>query len=81
MPAKQTRPRIELSAEEMEKLQQLSVSRTAPYDQVTRARILLAYESGESKSAIARSVGVSRPTVDLRVNKALCAESRSPYGI
>ena len=73
MNAKQTRPSIELSAEEMEKLRQLSVSRTEPYDQVTRARIILAYQEGESKSAIARFVGVSRPTVDLCINKALCA--------
>ena len=73
MNAKQTRPSIELSAEEMEKLRQLSVSRTEPYDQVTCARIILAYQEGESKSAIARFVGVSRPTVDLCINKALCA--------
>jgi transposase len=73
MTAKQTRPRIELSAEDMEKLRQLTVSRTAPYDQVTRAKILLAYEGGESKSAIARLMGVSRPTVDRCINKGLCA--------
>jgi len=73
MAAKQTRPSISLSAEEMEKLRQLSVSRTEPYDQVTRARILLAYEAGESKSALARRIGVSRPTVDLCIHKALCA--------
>src|SRR5690606_19029743 len=77
MTAKQPRPRIELSAEEMEKLRQLSVSRTEPYDQVTRARILLAYEAGDSKSAIARGIGVRRPTVDLCVNKALCARPQT----
>lgn len=73
MNAKRPRPKIELSAEQMEKLRQLSVSRTEPYDQVTRAKTLLAYDAGESKSAIARRVGVSRPTVDLCIHKALCA--------
>jgi transposase len=73
MTAKQTRQRIAMTAEETEKLQQLSASRTAPYDQVTRARILLAYEAGESKSSLARRIGVSRPTVDLCISKALCA--------
>lgn len=73
MTAKQTRPRFDMSADDMEKLRQLSVSRIAPYDQVTRGRILLAYEADDSKSAIARVIGVSRPTVDLCINKALCA--------
>jgi transposase len=67
------RPKLELSDEDMETLQQLSVSRTEPYDQVTRARILLAYHEGESKSSISRRIGVSRPTVLLCIDKALCA--------
>jgi len=37
-----------------------------------RARILLGYASGESISEIARQVGVSRPTVGLCIDKALC---------
>ena len=73
MAAKRMRPKLELSDEDMETLQQLSVSRTEPYDQVTRAKILLAYHVGESKSAISRRIGVSRPTVLLCINKALCA--------
>ena len=73
MAAKRMRPKFELSDEDMETLQQLSVSRTEPYDRVTRAKILLAYHVGESKSAISRRIGVSRPTVLLCINKALCA--------
>ena len=73
MAAKRMRPKLELSDEDMETLQQLSVSRTEPYDQVTRAKILLAYHEGESKSSISRRIGVSRPTVLLCINKALCA--------
>lgn len=73
MPEKRMRLDLEITSEEMETLLQLSVSRTEPYDRVTRARILLAYHGGESKSSIARRIGVSRPTVHLCVNKALCA--------
>ena len=73
MTARRMRSKLELGSEDMEKLLQLSVSRTEPYDQVTRAKILLAYHAGESKSAIARRIGVSRPTVHLCINKALCA--------
>ncbi len=73
MAAKRMQPKFELSDEDMETLQQLSVSRTEPYDQVTRAKILLAYHVGASKSAISRRIGVSRPTVLLCINKALCA--------
>ena len=52
MRATETRSRIELSAEEMEKLRRLSVSRTEPYDQVARARILLAYVAGEARGPL-----------------------------
>jgi len=73
MAGKRMRSKLELDSEDMEKLLQLCVSRTEPYDQVTRAKILLAYHAGESKSAIARRIGVSRPTVHLCIQKALCA--------
>lgn len=73
MAVKAMRPRLDLESQDIEKLQQLSVSRTEPYDQVTRARILLAHHTGESITAIARRIGVSRPTVHLCINKALCA--------
>lgn len=81
MTAKQSRPRIELSAEEMEKLRQLSLSRTEPYEQVTRARILLAYDAGESKSAIARGIGVSRPTVGCALTRPCVPAPRPRSGI
>jgi YD repeat-containing protein len=72
MAAKRARQKLEMSHEEIAKLEQLSVSRTEPYDRVTRARVLLAYRAGGRKSAIARRMGVSRPTVDLCIKKALC---------
>ena len=37
-----------------------------------RAEILLAYEAGDSVSGIARRLGVSRPTVGLCIDKAVC---------
>ncbi len=70
MTAKTTRPKLELSDKEIKMLRLLSVSRTAPHDQVTRANILLAYRDGETKSSISRRIGVSRPTVDLCIRKA-----------
>ena len=73
MTANKARPELELSCKDLDLLHRLSVSRTDPHDQVTRAKILLAYHEGEGKSSIARRVGVSRPTVDLCINKALCA--------
>lgn len=76
MTAKTTRPKLGLSDKEIEMLQQLSVSRTSPHDQVTRANILLAYHDGEAKISISRRIGVSRPTVDLCINKALSGGAR-----
>jgi len=76
MTARRMRSKLELGSEDMEKLLQLSVSRTEPYDQVTRAKILLAYHAGESKSAIARRIGVSRPTVHLSYFPHQSAEMR-----
>lgn len=70
MVAKRMSPKLELVKEDVDKLQQLSVSRTEPYDQVTRAKVLLAYHSGESKISISKRLGVSRPTVHLCIAKA-----------
>jgi DNA invertase Pin-like site-specific DNA recombinase len=79
MIAKAPRYQLELSAKEIEMLSQLSVSRTEPQARVTRAEILLAYNQGEPKSAIARRIGVSRPTIDLCVRKALAPELMLPF--
>ena len=46
-------------------------SRTAPVREVERARILLAYADRLPLQAIARQVGVSRPTVYKCIDKAL----------
>ena len=53
------------------KLKSLAGSRTAPARDVARARILLACAEGQSLSAIARNVGVSRPTACKCIEKAV----------
>lgn len=71
MSAIRTRHELGLTEKDVEKLRQLSVSRSEPYNRVTRAKILLDYHQGQRKSDIARRNGVSRPTVDLCVMKAM----------
>src|SRR3954451_17677447 len=53
----------ELTDEERQGLEQLAASRTAEARLVERARIVLAAVQGRRVSAIARDLGVSRPTV------------------
>jgi transposase len=53
----------ELSEEESRELERLARSRTAEARLVQRARLLLALAGGESPTAVARRVGVTRATV------------------
>ena len=53
----------ELTDRERQELEQLAGSRTAEARLVERARIVLAAAEGRGPSAIARDLGVSRPTV------------------
>jgi transposase len=69
------RPRLKLSAEEVEHLRGLRDSRTAPWRQTQRARIVLRYYSGENVSQIARAVGMTRTSVDKWIRKALAMGS------
>lgn len=71
MPFKKLRANLILSEEDRIKLEQISVSRTETYAKVTRAKIMLRFAEGESNSAIAREIGVSRPTIDNCIKKAL----------
>ena len=65
------RPLLILTKEEVEVLEEIANSRTEPYAKVRRARILLAYSSGESISSIARKEQTNRPRVERCVDKAL----------
>jgi transposase-like protein/transposase len=69
------RPRLKLSAEEVEHLSSLRDSRTAPWRETQRARIVLRYHSGENVSQIARAVGMTRKSVDKWISKALAMGS------
>ena len=68
--AKMKKPLV-LKPEELEKLEEIASSRTESHARVLRSKILLAYVKNRSISSIAREVGVSRPTVDRCVDKAL----------
>jgi transposase len=65
------RPCLKLSGEEIEYLKSLRDSRTAPWRETQRARIVLRYHSGESVTAIAKAVGMTRKSVGKWINKAL----------
>jgi transposase len=54
---------ISVTAAERRRLTRLASSRTAPYQQVIRARIVLAAACGDSNNQIARRLGVSVDTV------------------
>jgi transposase-like protein/transposase len=60
-----------LSNEEVEQLKSLRDSRTVPWREAQRARIVLRYQSGETISQIARAVGMTRKSVGKWVGKAL----------
>ena len=65
------RARLVLSVEEVDLLQRLRQSRTAPVRDVQRANILWRYHWGETISKIARELRTTRVSVTKWVNKAL----------
>lgn len=71
MPFISQKAKLVISAELKSELTMLSRSRTEPAQKVERARILLAYEAGQSISAIAQTLKTNRPKVERCVNKAL----------
>lgn len=75
MAGKSKRPQLKLSAEEIEHLKSLGDSRTAPWRETQRARIMLRYHAGETIAQIARAVGMTRKSVGKWVGKALAVGS------
>ena len=71
MAGRSKRPPLELTTEEIEQLQGLRQSRTAPWREAQRARILLRYHSGESVTEIARAVNMTRKSVGKWIGRAL----------
>jgi transposase len=71
MPFISRRPKLKLTEEESNWLQQLSQSRSESAGRVQRAEILLRYHTGETVSAIAAALRTNRPRVERCIAKAL----------
>lgn len=71
MAGKTRLPKVALNAEQLSELQQLSQSRTASLRAVQRARILCRYHAGETITAIARAMEITRKSVRKWIDKAL----------
>lgn len=71
MPFQRKRSDLTLTAAERRQLEEMVGSRQTAHGQLVRARMLLAYAAGEAIHAVSRTVGVSRPTVERCVDKAL----------
>jgi transposase len=71
MPKTTSRAPLKLTDDDRENLSEVSRSRKSPKREVERAKILLAYASGDPITGIAESVGVSRMTVYKCIDKAL----------
>jgi transposase len=65
------RPQLKLSVEALVQLTSRRDSRTAPWREAQRARILLRYHAGETVTQIASAVGMTRKSVGKWINKAL----------
>lgn len=71
MAGKSKRANLLLTPEEVERLDHLRRSQTAPRREVQRAEILWCYHAGETIAAIARRVSMTRTSVAKWVGKAL----------
>ncbi len=71
MAGKSKRAKLVLTPEEVERLERLRRSQTAPRREVRRAEILWLYHGGETIAAIARQVSMTRTSVAKWVGKAL----------
>src|SRR5260370_4925698 len=71
MAGKPRLPKVALSAEQLSELQQLSQSRTASVPEVHRCRILCRYHAGETITAIARAIEITRKSDRKWIDKAL----------
>jgi transposase len=71
MAGKSRQPKLNLLADELERLQHLRRSATAPAREVRRAQILTRYHAGETVSDIARSLRITRKSVAKWIKRAL----------
>jgi transposase len=71
MPFESRRAALTLDGDTQAELERIGRSRTEAHHRVERARMILAYASGESVSAIARALNTNRPRVERCLDKAL----------
>lgn len=71
MPFERKRSALVLTDQERKDLEEMATSRRVAHGKTVRATILLAYAADMAINAISREVGVSRPTVERCVDKAL----------
>ena len=71
MPFISQRPKLQLSSDELAKLNTISRSRIEKYSRVERARMLLSYFNNETVSSIAKKFKTNRPKVERTINRAL----------
>lgn len=71
MPFQSRRAKLTLPPQTKDQLSTISRSRTELAQRVGRARILLAYDAGQSVSAIAKQFATNRPKVERCIDKAL----------
>ena len=71
MPSERRRPQLTLTGEVVDKLQQISKSRSESAGRVERAKMILAYSRGDSISGIARRHSTGRAKIQRCIKKAL----------
>ena len=71
MPFQRQRSDLVLSEGDKDKLKNIAKSGKEPFAKVRRAKMLLAYSMNKSVNSIAKEIGVSRPTVEKCIDKAL----------
>lgn len=71
MPFVSKRAKLILSTDELNKLEQISRSRTEGLTRIQRAQILLAYHQGETVSRIAKRFETNRPKIERTIDRAL----------
>ena len=87
MPFESKRKKLVLTSEEVEKLTEISCSRTQPVRSVERAKIMLASYEGKSDSQIARELSAKEEITDKElsargtVSKILSASNIKPHKI
>lgn len=71
MYSKSRKAKLQLDEKQIQFLESISSSRKQSHAKVMRAKILLSYHQKKALKRIAQELNISRPTVDLCINKAL----------